>query len=1311
MILFVLLFVSLVFGSNSVVSVSSSADCSAEISTSSFDALEALYNATNGWNWRWKPSLSSLTIWHFPSQLSTPCSDSWQGLSCSWNSDKTKCEITSIDLRRRFLVGSMPSELGNILSLTSLSLEYNHLRGSIPTEIGLLTSVTSLSLYSNKLSGPIPSELGNLLQLNFLEFNSNRLSGQIPSQLGNLYVLEALYLDINKLNGTIPSELGNLTLLQYLILDSNKLSGSIPSELGNLSSLLELYLSINRLHGPIPSQLGNLAVLEDLYLQGNLLSSTLPSELGNLVFMFLFYIYDNSLTGAIPSELANIAGVDAIVIYDNMLDGTIPSELGNLTQAATFLFYGNALSGTIPSELGNLSNMQYFYLNENWLDGSIPLQLGNLGLEELYLNENVLSSTIPSELGKLTHLRAMCLSDNALNGTIPTELGNVAGLRYLFLERNSLVGPIHSELIRNITNLEYLYLNDNFLNGTIPSELGDLGKLKALSLYNNSLVGIIPSELGNLVHLQGLELEENLLEGYIPWEVGNLVKLKVFTLNDNSLSGTVPDSIALLTRLQSVNVSINQLSGAIDVFCSSNFSFLQTLDLSLNQFTGTIPESVFFLRVLKTLILSQNCFRGSLPSTMCNNKLENVVLDLLTGNCAADNGGFQGFVLANYMTGSIPACIWSSSWIRTLHLLGNGLKGPILDLADNSVLSVLALGSNQLTGTIPSSIQRHSFAQLDLSINRLSGTLESGLLVNQTATVYDLSVNRLSGFVPGALYATFSAGVVNVLEGNLFGCQQNNIPPSDVNHGSYQCGSVDFEYSLLTWAGGFVTCGMGTAVIVSRSGIISRAIRASLSEEFYLVLKGPILCLAVCLFALLGFVTAKLSSLDAYTATHMSQYWWTSTVVYVHNWAISVFLFVNFIAVCTIFTRSVFFDSQIEDNTDARCIPRAGLTVRILAHSVNIIVVATVNAVYVLIAVGTFNSITLLAIQATLGVFKLAWSAWAIPRLLSCSKLTESQKASHRIFMGLFVFLGAPFASSFCESSSCFLYVLTRPAAIDFFLSFKSIAFKLFCAKNCEFIPISVEHTAQSRIVPPWIYSYQCSSAVITGYVPVLILSYLISGVIIPFATLIGSYGLSSWPTLMMLMPFSELTVQAPDTVLSRRISVAVIGRRMAIKYIINFAVMMTFGLAAPLLSVTVVCETALYLITAMVLLEKFIDLSKQSGLNTDSMRQEFWNSFHLNGGEAADCVFIVLGYVSVFWSLFAFDWIADLYGTLAGGLSMLVPLVVPTLIRFLVLPSKSVVQHIATARQNRQKSVNIEVVVVASPLILPQIVNDEFSA
>jgi Leucine-rich repeat (LRR) protein len=1221
----------------------SSVSCSGEISTESYAALEALYNSTAGLNWAWDPPPPSPTVWHFQSPFSAPCSESWQGLICSVNLSKSSCDIVSLELPYYKLSGTMPSELGNLVNLEALFLNANSLEGSVPSELGNLVKLKSLYLCVNSLEGSIPSELSNLVNLEALGLFGNSLEGSIPAELGNLVNLKTLSVYDNSLDGSIPSELGNLANLERMSVYDNLLVGSIPSELGNLVNLEALYLSENFLEGFVPSELGNLLNLEALYL------------------------YDNSLEGSIPSELSNLVNLEALSLSDNSLESSVPSELGNLVKLKSLYLSVNSLEGSAPSELGNLGN-----------------------LDALYINDNSLEGTIPSELGNLVNLEALGLYCNSLEGSIPSELGN-------------------------LVNLEALALYNNSLEGSIPFELGNLVNLEALYLNDNSLEGSIPSQLGNVVNLEALYLSENFLEGSIPSELRNLVNLQALSLNDNSLIGALPLGMCGWPGIQSINLSANVFSGDISILSFENFTSLQVLDISLNRISGTLPESVFCLPELRSVVFSQNCFSGSLPSSMCSNKkLRSIVLDLLTGSCGSRSGEvFQGIVLAHYMTGTIPSCLWSSSSIQTLHLVGNGLHGSLTDLSNASVLSVLALGSNQLTGTIPISFQRHNFTQLDVSINRLSGTLTSDLVVSPNAAVYDLSTNRLSGHIPVALYSAYASGAINVLEGNVFSCQQNNIPESDVSHSSYQCGSVNFQYSLVAWAAGFILCSVTVVAVMAAVGSDWAVRSASIvrSRENISVIVGPVCCLAVCLVGLVGYVSMKVSSGDAYTLTYARQYWWTSTVAFMHDWIISSFLFVALVGISAVFTTSMAFLTKNIDSAEEITDTSISVVYRVSAHLVNAAVVTVVNGVYVLAAIGNVNSSSLLAIQASLGLFKLSWSSWVVPWLLARLGMTDAHKISHWLFMVLFVFLGAPFASSFCESSSCFLYVLTRPAPISFSLISPVIDFITDCGvTGCLLFSVPEGQLVPSSIPAPWIYSYQCSSAVITGYAPVLMLSYLASGIVIPFSILMIAFFPSPWygvvKKTMVIFEYAYFDNGTAPALLEKKF-VSALGRKYVVKYILNFAVMMTFGLAVPLLAVAILCDTAFNTAVLLLLLERFTGSCGQNGLDASRLRQEFWNSFRMNNNEVAGCVYIVLGYVSTFWSLFAFDWIADVYGSLAGGLTMLVPLLLPTMTGFWLLRWHRAVRKAGIIW--RQETNSIELCETGNPVIFPQATNDDF--
>lgn len=130
-----------------------------------FLGLEALYNSTNGQEWKtstgWRDSLIDVCNWY--------------GVAC----DSDSGNVTGLSLSSNGLVGDVSEaiELSNVSSLKELGLSDNQLSGPVPLMLGLMPHLEYLDLSENELSF-FPASWGSgASRLRHMSLQNNRISG------------------------------------------------------------------------------------------------------------------------------------------------------------------------------------------------------------------------------------------------------------------------------------------------------------------------------------------------------------------------------------------------------------------------------------------------------------------------------------------------------------------------------------------------------------------------------------------------------------------------------------------------------------------------------------------------------------------------------------------------------------------------------------------------------------------------------------------------------------------------------------------------------------------------------------------------------------------------------------------------------------------------------------------------------------------------------------------------------------------------------------------------------------------------------
>ena len=658
----------------------------------------------------------------------------WSGVVCYPHntSDAQRVgEIQELNFKNNNMVGTLPAEVFQIPYLEILNLDDN---GDVSvdfsglpaaqflteldlsnTNVGNLTGIEQgvnlqvLHLTGLGMKGSLPSGLFQLVNLQQFYANDNSFSGSISTKIGNMTELREIYLGNSDLTGQLPQELGSLTLLEVLVLTNNAFSGSLPQ---NAMSAL--------------TNLNTLAIQRDLYVpKGNGISGSVPAFAQHSQLTGL-YLQNQKLSGSLDVDFLNSCPQGETVEVDlssNSISGSVPASLHDITYLNLYLADNQITS--VSSALISGSTCSSI---RGWMDGDV----GTIGCDAFLCppgtwapeGQATSGASCNSCSDDTTHWgRTTCASSTSANTTdtqVLTTLYNVMGGRSWKNDANWLSPGTSVCTWYGVTCTNGLVsainLRNNGLSGTLPSELFSLPEIRSLDFELNMISldfqGISSASNLEVLNLAGANLPASALANL--QEMTSLKKLSVFSIDSNDLGGTIPSAVFSLTSLQELGLGQNGFTGKLDTSIGK-LSLLQLLSIDGNDLTGQFPTEIGNLVNLQDLSAGENRFGGSLPTE----------LQTLTK--------LQSLSLQQVVT-------------------AGGIGGHMLPFPDLGQLTSLQLGSNALTGTLPSILLANSRnlgnkITVDLSDNLLTGMVPSQWSRFDKLFV-DLSANRITEIAP-----------------------------------------------------------------------------------------------------------------------------------------------------------------------------------------------------------------------------------------------------------------------------------------------------------------------------------------------------------------------------------------------------------------------------------------------------------------------------------------------------------------------------------------------------------------------------------
>lgn len=341
--------------------------------------------------------------------------------------------------------------------------------------------------------------------------------------------------------------------------------------------------------------------------------------------------------------------------------------------------------------------------------------------------------TAPNWFWNITSLSALDIRSCGFFGSIPDEIGRMASLEEVYFQGNNLMSTMIPSSFKNLCNLKVLDLRSTNTTGDI-----------------RELIEKLPNCHWN--KLQQLGLSYNNIGGTLPNWSEPLANLTVLLLSNTNISGAMPSSIWALTKLNILDLCSNKLNGTVREDQLGNLTNLVYLGLGnthlqIKASSDWIPP--FKLQVV--LFYSLQLGSEVPPWLRSQTSIQHLQIANTSITTIPDwfwivfsRADFLD-VAYNQITGTLPATLEFMA-AKTMDLSNNRFTGMVPKFPIN--VTYMYLQRNSLSGPLPSDFGAPLLQSLTLYGNLISGTIPSSLFSLEHLEILDLSGNKLSGEVP-----------------------------------------------------------------------------------------------------------------------------------------------------------------------------------------------------------------------------------------------------------------------------------------------------------------------------------------------------------------------------------------------------------------------------------------------------------------------------------------------------------------------------------------------------------------------------------